>query len=288
MTSRTERQIVGGSFDYHDRDHQQQHRQSSRGVAGTFLSPYRCFGTAAHPREGDGYEDRQPRREQGRQPRILSRSVARERSRMRRFLGVFQGSLRVGGWSQNTEERQMPRILTGVTKENCQEVEWGADLNSADVCTILETYNVNLYERCRATGCDLPKNHEMGYVLGHGTRNRPRRGGARASHLRPVYEERVAYSHDHPARRTKLDHHVVDDPERSSTQRGPRIAFTKSAARGSESETLRHSSLGTSDGRRNAGPVCSWPCIPKRVTIGRPFDTGVLTKARLEAQNPRL
>src|SRR5215831_6970948 len=34
-------------------------------------------------------------------------------------------------------------------------LEWGADLKSADVYAVLETYNVNLYERCRAAGYDL-------------------------------------------------------------------------------------------------------------------------------------
>jgi hypothetical protein len=52
-------------------------------------------------------------------------------------------------------------------------LEWGADLESADVYTILETYNVDLYERCRAAGYDLTQRHEMGFILGHGTSNRP-------------------------------------------------------------------------------------------------------------------
>jgi hypothetical protein len=52
-------------------------------------------------------------------------------------------------------------------------LEWGADLESADVYTVLETYNVDLYERCRAAGYDLTQRHEMGSILGHGTSNRP-------------------------------------------------------------------------------------------------------------------
>lgn len=52
-------------------------------------------------------------------------------------------------------------------------VEWGADLRSADVYTILNTYNVELYERLRALGYDLTERHEMASVLGHGTSNRP-------------------------------------------------------------------------------------------------------------------
>src|SRR6267142_1140495 len=52
-------------------------------------------------------------------------------------------------------------------------LEWGADLKSADVYTVLNTYNVELYERFRATGYDLTERHEMGSILGHGTRNRP-------------------------------------------------------------------------------------------------------------------
>lgn len=52
-------------------------------------------------------------------------------------------------------------------------VEWGADLRSADVYTVLNTYNVELYERLRALGYDLTERHEMATVLGHGTSNRP-------------------------------------------------------------------------------------------------------------------
>ena len=52
-------------------------------------------------------------------------------------------------------------------------LEWGADMNSADVYTVLDTYNVNLYERFRAAGYDLTQRHEMGSYLGHGTSNRP-------------------------------------------------------------------------------------------------------------------
>ena len=52
-------------------------------------------------------------------------------------------------------------------------VEWGADLRSADMYTVLNTYNVELYERLRALGYDLTERHEMASVLGHGTSNRP-------------------------------------------------------------------------------------------------------------------
>jgi hypothetical protein len=52
-------------------------------------------------------------------------------------------------------------------------LEWGADLKTADVYTVLNTYNVELYERFRAAGYDLTERHEMGSILGHGTRNRP-------------------------------------------------------------------------------------------------------------------
>ncbi|NWF73296.1 MAG: hypothetical protein HXY51_09705 [Nitrospirae bacterium] len=52
-------------------------------------------------------------------------------------------------------------------------VQWGADLRSTDVYTVLNTYNVKLYERFRAAGYDLTEGHEMASVLGHGTSNRP-------------------------------------------------------------------------------------------------------------------
>lgn len=52
-------------------------------------------------------------------------------------------------------------------------LEWAADLKSASVYTVLNTYNVELYERFRAAGYDLTEGHEMGVILGHGTRNRP-------------------------------------------------------------------------------------------------------------------
>src|SRR3989454_8328042 len=53
-------------------------------------------------------------------------------------------------------------------------LEWGADLKSADVYTVLNTYNGELYERFKAAGYDLTRRrHEMGVILGHGTPNRP-------------------------------------------------------------------------------------------------------------------
>jgi len=52
-------------------------------------------------------------------------------------------------------------------------LEWGADLNSADVYTVLNTYNAKLYERFWAAGYDLTDRHEMGAILGHSTSNRP-------------------------------------------------------------------------------------------------------------------
>lgn len=52
-------------------------------------------------------------------------------------------------------------------------LEWGGDLKSVDVYSVLNTYNADLYERFRASGYDLTKRHEMGAVLGHGTSNRP-------------------------------------------------------------------------------------------------------------------
>ncbi len=52
-------------------------------------------------------------------------------------------------------------------------LEWGADLKSVDVYTVLSTYNTELYERFRAAGYDLTARHEMASILGHGTSNRP-------------------------------------------------------------------------------------------------------------------
>ena len=48
-------------------------------------------------------------------------------------------------------------------------LEWGADLKSADVYTVLNTYNVELSERFRAAGYNLTERHEMASILGHGT-----------------------------------------------------------------------------------------------------------------------
>jgi len=52
-------------------------------------------------------------------------------------------------------------------------LDWGGDLRSVDVYTVLDTYNSDLYERFRASGYDLTERHEMGSILGHGTSNRP-------------------------------------------------------------------------------------------------------------------
>lgn len=49
----------------------------------------------------------------------------------------------------------------------------GADMMSADVYTVLNTYNVELYERFRAARYDLTERHETAAILGHGTSNRP-------------------------------------------------------------------------------------------------------------------
>jgi hypothetical protein len=58
-------------------------------------------------------------------------------------------------------------------------LERGVDLKTAGVYTLLDTYNVALYERCWAAGYDLTHNHEMASLLGHGTRNRPLLGFAK-------------------------------------------------------------------------------------------------------------
>ena len=52
-------------------------------------------------------------------------------------------------------------------------LDWGGNLKSVEAYTVLNTYNVDLYERFRAAGYDLTDGHEMGSILGHGTSNRP-------------------------------------------------------------------------------------------------------------------
>lgn len=52
-------------------------------------------------------------------------------------------------------------------------LEWGGDLKSVDLYTVLETYNADLYERFWAFGYDLTGHHVMASVLGHSTSNRP-------------------------------------------------------------------------------------------------------------------
>jgi hypothetical protein len=61
-------------------------------------------------------------------------------------------------------------------------LEWGADLKSAEVYTVLNTYNAELYERFRAAGYDLTERHEMASILGHGTSNRPLLGFVKRHH----------------------------------------------------------------------------------------------------------
>ena len=58
-------------------------------------------------------------------------------------------------------------------------LEWGGDLKSVDVYTVLDPYNVELYERFGAAGYDLTERHEMASMLGHSTRNRPHLGFVR-------------------------------------------------------------------------------------------------------------
>lgn len=52
-------------------------------------------------------------------------------------------------------------------------LEWGADLKTVDVSTVLNTYNAEIYERFWAAGYDLTAGHEMAAILGHSTSNRP-------------------------------------------------------------------------------------------------------------------
>lgn len=52
-------------------------------------------------------------------------------------------------------------------------LDWGGDLMSVDVYTVLNTYNADLYERFRESGYDLTERHEMASILGHSTSNRP-------------------------------------------------------------------------------------------------------------------
>lgn len=58
-------------------------------------------------------------------------------------------------------------------------IDHGAELKSADVYNVLNTYNGDLYERFRNAGYDLAARHEMGAILGHGTSNRPLLGFAK-------------------------------------------------------------------------------------------------------------
>jgi ankyrin repeat protein len=52
-------------------------------------------------------------------------------------------------------------------------IQWGGEMKSVDVYTVLNTYNAELYERFRSAGYDLTERHEMASILGHGTSNRP-------------------------------------------------------------------------------------------------------------------
>lgn len=52
-------------------------------------------------------------------------------------------------------------------------LQWGAEMKSVDVYTVLCTYNAELYERFRSAGYDLTARHEMASILGYGTSNRP-------------------------------------------------------------------------------------------------------------------
>jgi len=74
-------------------------------------------------------------------------------------------------------------------------LEWGGDLKSVDVYTVLDTYNVELYERFRAAGCDLTERHEMASILGHGTRNRPLLGFVKRHRTEDRKSTRLNSSH---------------------------------------------------------------------------------------------
>jgi ankyrin repeat protein len=58
-------------------------------------------------------------------------------------------------------------------------LDFGGDMRSVDVYTVLETYNADLYERFRAAGYDLTERHAMASILGHSTSNRPLFGFAK-------------------------------------------------------------------------------------------------------------
>jgi len=52
-------------------------------------------------------------------------------------------------------------------------LDWGGNLKSVGIYTVLETYNTDLYERFWAAGYDMTEGHTMASVLGHSTSNRP-------------------------------------------------------------------------------------------------------------------
>jgi ankyrin repeat protein len=58
-------------------------------------------------------------------------------------------------------------------------LEWGAPMSSVDVSILLDTYNIELYERFRTGGYDLTQSHGMGMSLGLSASNRPLFGFAK-------------------------------------------------------------------------------------------------------------
>lgn len=75
-----------------------------------------------------------------------------------------------------------------------------------DVYTVLETYNVDLYERFKAAGYDLTEHHSMADILGHSTSNRPLLGFVKRHRLEdPKIQQELNIA---------LGHHVRKGNER--------------------------------------------------------------------------
>lgn len=90
-------------------------------------------------------------------------------------------------------------------------LEWGADLKSVDVYTVLNTYNADLYERFMAAGYDLTKGHEMASILGYGTSNRPLLGFVKRHREKdPKIQEELNLALGYHVRKGEISSRVVD------------------------------------------------------------------------------
>jgi hypothetical protein len=132
-------------------------------------------------------------------------------------------------------------------------LDWGGDLRSVDVYTVLETYNSDLYERFRASGYDLTEGHAMGSILGHSTSNRPLLG----------------FIKRHRAEDPKIQRELniaLGDHAREGNERGVALCLWAGADPHAPAFSPNLGIAEDADSEEDEEPFLGWSAFPPRIT----------------------